>query len=202
MGDYFKTPWESILQTCNGPCGWLLDTWFLWLYKQRHFHMWKFFYFYLLNQRKRNVFLEDFVVDFHTFSLLWHIRVILLKYLDTHTHTRREMTSSSVTPLTLVSRGSSPLCSRRFLEPAELLRKRTLMWFSQKREKRMSGRPRRISVLPQNKIKTNRRVFTSKIPNILSRWQDFGLDGLCLCGCAATLSSSTAPRDEAALTWP
>lgn len=48
------------------------------------------------------------------------------------------------------------------------------------------------TVLPQNKIKKNRWVYFSEIQNILSCWQDFGLDVLCFSGCAATLSSPQA----------
>lgn len=195
------TPWESMLQTCNGHWDWLLDiTWFLWLYKQRHFASTRErFFIFTCQTRGREM--SSWKTS-HLFIALTHsVSFFLNTWTHTHSHTQRddiiECHSSH-----LGVRGSSPLCSHHFLEPVGLLRKRTLMWFSLKREKRMSGRPRRISVLPQNKIKTNRQVFTSKIPNILSRWQDFELDGLCLSGCAAALSSSTAPRDEAALTWP
>lgn len=132
-------------------------------------------------------------------ALTRSVSFFLNTWTHTHSHTQRddiiECHSSH-----LGVRGSSPLCSRHFLEPTEAFKEENANVIFP--EKRMSGRPRRISVLPQNKIKTNRRVFTSKIPNILSRWQDFGLDGLCLSGCAATLSSSTALRDEATLTWP
>lgn len=70
----------------------------------------------------------------HLFTALTHsVSFFLNTWTHTHSHTQRddiiEYHSSH-----LGVRGSSPLCSRHFLEHTGLLRKRTLMWFSQKRE--------------------------------------------------------------------
>lgn len=112
-----------------------------------------------------------------SWKTLTHVCVILLKYLDTHTHSH--MQRDDIIECHLGVRGSSPLCSCHFLEPVgKVLRKRTLMWFSQKREKRMSGRPRRISVLHKIRLRQIDRFLpqksqTSCLADRTLGWMDF-----------------------------
>lgn len=143
----------------------------------------------LFNQGKRSYFLWPLgcLPLTHTFTLLWHILPPCIHKIPEHKLEHR---------VDFIRFYFSHFCVRG--SPSALVISQNLLWRGERwcvflwEEKKNLWQATLDTVPPQNKIKKNRWVYNSKIQNILSRWQDSGLDVLCFSGCAATLSSLQA----------